>query len=359
MTTKVIFRYPNPSEDVNSSTFQYLEGETEYLTDELIQNPNPYFIIRPFERQDFPLAMEAKSVITLSAEQLKKLPFDLPKSGEEIYCATSNQYQTLVYDSLEVINSGKAQKIVPSRVQKWAHGLNNSTSIINYFVSLADIFPNAFVYLIISSELGCWMGASPELLLSADNQQLSTVSLAGTRTQNQFAESNFFADKESNEQTIVTDYIQEVLSQYAIDIEKHTPSIFHHNNLIHLRTIIEGKWKPSVNYHATYLALAEDLHPTPAICGYPKDVSLGFIQQKEGYHRGLYAGYLGLFDKKSVGKLFVNLRCMKLNTQFAYTFAGAGIVDGSDALLEFIETERKMEAILSVNPALFLKVPNV
>ena len=59
------------------------------------------------------------------------------------------------------------------------------------------------------------------------------------------------------------------------------------------------------------------LHPTPAVCGLPKDASKAFILENEQYDRTFYTGFLGELncdDTKETenSDLFVNLRCMQI-----------------------------------------------
>jgi isochorismate synthase len=56
--------------------------------------------------------------------------------------------------------------------------------------------------------LGTWLGASPEKLLTVENNQATTVSLAGTREK---SSSVPWSQKEYREQEIVTEYISKEL----------------------------------------------------------------------------------------------------------------------------------------------------
>ena len=40
-------------------------------------------------------------------------------------------------------------------------------------------------------------------------------------------------------------------------------------------------------------SLVQALHPTPAVCGFPKQTVQNFIQSNEGYNREFYTGFLG------------------------------------------------------------------
>ena len=78
------------------------------------------------------------------------------------------------------------------------------------FQHLCDLHPRALVYLMHHPVEGTWCGASPELLLRAQQHDMDTVSLAGTRRDgSQLA----WTQKERQEQQLVTDHILDVLRE--------------------------------------------------------------------------------------------------------------------------------------------------
>jgi isochorismate synthase len=94
------------------------------------------------------------------------------------------------------------------------------------------------------------------------------------------------------------------------------------------------------------------LHPTPAVCGLPKEKSKAFILENENYDRSFYTGFLGelnsSFATDSVSSnLFVNLRCMqievasKLTMTKAYLYMGCGITKDSIPEKEWTESVNK------------------
>lgn len=120
-------------------------------------------------------------------------------------------------------------------------------------------------------------------------------------------------------------------------------------NLLHLRTDVQGELKPN-----TELKKCIDiLHPTPAVCGLPKDLAKVFIEENEGYNREFYTGYLGEinydFNTNEIAtNLFVNLRCMKIVNQQATIFVGCGITKDSDPDAEWEETVNKSKIMRQV-----------
>ena len=61
-------------------------------------------------------------------------------------------------------------------------------------------------------------------------------------------------------------------------------------NLLHLKTSFSfelGKMKNSLN------KFIGELHPTPSVCGIPKDEARLYLQQIEPHEREYYTGFLG------------------------------------------------------------------
>src|SRR4029077_11585507 len=96
----------------------------------------------------------------------------------------------------------------------------------------------------------------------------------------------------------------------------------------------------------TSLDLVRALHPTPAVCGEPRDEAMRTIRELEPVTRGAYAGAVGWMDATGDGVWALALRCAELNGSTARLFAGAGIVGDSGPAAELDETERKFRAFL-------------
>jgi len=94
------------------------------------------------------------------------------------------------------------------------------------------------------------------------------------------------------------------------------------------------------------LELLEALHPTPAVCGHPRDAALDFLRGEEPFDRGWYAGPVGFFDEEGNGVFAPALRSAVAHGRTWRLFAGAGIVAGSRPELEWAETGIKFEPVL-------------
>ncbi|UWX56132.1 chorismate-binding protein [Maribacter litopenaei] len=163
---------------------------------------------------------------------------------------------------------------------------------------------------------------------------------------------------------MVTDYILEALRGKTTDLKIGNLETTMAGQLWHLRTKISG------HFELGKLAeLIKSLHPTPAVCGIPKEKAKTFILENEQYDRMFYTGYLGELNLRSgverntnprnkengvyrsilnSTELFVNLRCMKLDDPLATLFIGGGITSDSDPRKEWEETENKSKTILKV-----------
>jgi isochorismate synthase EntC len=95
------------------------------------------------------------------------------------------------------------------------------------------------------------------------------------------------------------------------------------------------------------LDLVRALHPTPAVCGTPRDAAIRWIASHEPETRGWYAGAVGWFDAAGDGAFSVAIRSGVLTRQEAWLYAGAGIVEGSDPALEYAEARVKQAPMLT------------
>lgn len=250
-------------------------------------------------------------------------------------------FLSLVIRALAAIAEGKFSKVVVSRREPIALQGRRAGSI---FLRLLQEYPTAFRYWFFHPDAGMWMGATPEKLVTVDRDRFSIMSLAGTRLA---SGSNAWPAKEQHEQQVVTDYIASQLSPLVSELSVGVPSTHRAGSIEHIRTDISGRVSPDVIDDLVHL-----LHPTPAVCGFPKEHALAFLRSEEGYDRELYSGFLGLSGDNREGQpstdLYVNLRCMKIEGDQAFLYMGCGITANSIAEDEYRETINKSMTIKKV-----------
>ena len=181
------------------------------------------------------------------------------------------------------------------------------------------------------------MGAFSEVLgkFNKTTHEFETMSLAGT-----LPVSENWSEKEIEEQKPVTNYIRTILNNYSENVDESGTFDHISGNIKHLRTDFKAKIQPE-----DLDALIQVLHPTPAVCGIPKEFCKESIQKLEKFSRELYAGYIKIETEDTV-QYFVNLRCSRLYQDSVHVFVGGGITAQSNPEKEWIETELKSEAVL-------------
>jgi isochorismate synthase EntC len=120
------------------------------------------------------------------------------------------------------------------------------------------------------------------------------------------------------------------------------PRVHKLDNVQHLLTTVRGQ----VTAARSVLDLVEQLHPTPAVGGFPRTRALALIRQHEALDRGWYAAPIGWMDGHGDGEFVVGLRSALLRGETATLFAGCGIVAGSDPLTEYAEWGWKLRPML-------------
>lgn len=247
---------------------------------------------------------------------------------------TKEEYCNTLQQVIEVIKENNLPKLVYSRRKIFTnfHTINYTES----FKNLCKSYPNAFRYLFNDGK-NAWMGAFSEVLgqFNKTTHEFETMALAGT-----LPVSEEWSEKEIEEQKPVTNYIQSILTNYSDTIDQSETYDHISGNIKHLRTDFKTSIKPE-----DLDKIIQDLHPTPAVCGIPKDFCNENIRKYEKFSREFYAGYIKVETDESI-LYFVNLRCARLYKDSVHVFVGGGITAQSDPEKEWRETELKSEAIL-------------
>ncbi|KYH05708.1 hypothetical protein A1704_11490 [Chryseobacterium cucumeris] len=250
------------------------------------------------------------------------------------YAETKEEYCHTLQQVIKVIKENNLPKLVYSRRKIFTnfHTVNYTES----FKNLCKSYPNAFRYLFNDGK-NAWMGAFSEVLgkFNKTTHEFETMALAGT-----LPVSEEWSEKEIEEQKPVTNYIQNILANYSDNIDQSETYDHISGNIKHLRTDFKTSIQPE-----DLDKIIQELHPTPAVCGIPKDFCNENIRKYEKFPREFYAGYIKVETDESI-LYFVNLRCARLYKDSVHVFVGGGITAQSDPEKEWRETELKSEAIL-------------
>lgn len=264
------------------------------------------------------------------------------------HAATESEFIALVRKAIDFIRISGIAKVVVSRTVPVP--LPTHFDPVRTFLSLCMRYPHAFVSLTAIPGVGTWLGATPEVLLTLDKDSLTTMALAGTqqRPADLPLEQVKWGRKEIIEQEMVADYVRTFFAGTGIaDVEEHGPQTVAAGSVVHLQTLFRVNL-PEAKRLALANRVLDELHPTSAVCGMPKQKALAFILAHEGYDRSFYSGFLGPVHIQNHSSLYVNLRCMRLGVDQAHLYVGAGITTDSDPVAEWRETALKAETMLAV-----------
>ncbi len=244
-------------------------------------------------------------------------------------------YESKIESVMDFVKENKLSKLVLARL-KLVNFQGLKVDFIQSFLNLCDAFPGAFAYVFIKNGK-CWMGAFSEVLGDFNKKtfEFKTMSLAGTLPLNED-----WTTKEIQEQKTVTDFVSKTLESFSANVQQSEISDHISGNIKHLRTDFTAEIQAD-----EVEELIKNLHPTPAVCGIPKDICKSAIENFEKFPRDLYAGYIRIETPESI-KYFVNLRCAEFFTNAALIHVGGGITAQSSPEKEWQETELKAEAIL-------------
>ena len=198
---------------------------------------------------------------------------------------------------------------------------------------------------------GVLVGASPELLVRREGGRMSATPLAGSAPRfgdpdrdRASAGELFASTKDREEHELVVHDVARALEPLCERLTyPREPELLGTANVWHLATPFDGSLKPTVR---SALDLVAALHPTPAVCGTPRETARAILAELEPIDRGCYAGPVGWVDAEGDGEWAIALRCAEITGTTARVFAGAGIVAGSDPDQELDETDRKFRALL-------------
>lgn len=259
-----------------------------------------------------------------------------------------NAWQALLSQALNAIEHAHFRKVVLAN----ATTFSLDSAINPYDLLYASQQKNRGCYHFLWSENGSetFLGSSPERLYQRTGKQLQTEALAGTvavsADPNETERNALWLlsdEKNVYENQLVVDDICQHLQDCSEHIQVSQAEIKRLPNVQHLRRAIQATLKTGVQ-DSDCLAR---IQPTAAVAGLPRHNALPFIAKHEGFDRGWYAGTLGYMQPEQA-EFCVTLRSAKLCADQLTLYAGAGIVAGSTAEMEWQEIQRKLQGLQSL-----------
>ncbi|GLV56519.1 anthranilate synthase component I [Dictyobacter sp. S3.2.2.5] len=283
-------------------------------------------------------------------------PVRLPEEPEPIYDeaalrVTSNrtqaEFESMVSRSIEYIKAGDIFQVVPS--QRLSRHVNASPFTV--YRALRAINPSPHMFFLDLEDFHL-VGASPELLVRYEDNEVTIRPIAGTRPRG--------SDKQSDEQLAVE--LQQDPKERAehimlLDLARNDVgrvskigsvqvddfmTIERYSHVMHLVTNVSGQLREGVS---AFDALRAGF-PAGTVSGAPKIRAMEIISELEGETRGAYAGAVGYFSHTGNQETAITLRTMVIKDGKAYVQAGGGVVADSTPANEYQESLNKARALL-------------
>ncbi|MYE68866.1 MAG: isochorismate synthase, partial [Gemmatimonadetes bacterium] len=254
----------------------------------------------------------------------------------------------MVWEALSTIGAGEAEKVVLARTLDVAPAIPVPPA--DLVAALWEENHGSHVFLFEPVPGRAIVGAAPETIVTLAGGVFRATATAGSAAVGadsvataQLARRLFDSEKDRAEHDVV---VRDMVARLAAlgctvrrDVEPHVLALA---RIQHLETKIAAEVPEGISV----LDILASLHPTPAVCGMPRNVALSVLEESERFDRGWYSGPVGWFDSQGEGIFVPALRSAVSAGAGWRLFAGAGIVPGSDPALEWEETELKFRPVL-------------
>lgn len=328
------------------------EVQTAFIEARAAGLANPVLVgVIPFDKQQPSSLFIPRHVSHFSPASPPTAICGLPCGAARRCVERPNQagFEQAVLCALSALRNGRLDKAVLSRLLQLE--FDETPCAATIFQGLRQQNPAAYHFFTDLPDGGVLIGASPELLLRKNGQSLETNPLAGSARRHadpaadeHAAQRLLDSAKDQHEHRLVIRDLEQQLRPLCRELHiPDAPSLISTAKLWHLSTRIEGELAEPVSA----LKLACQLHPTPALCGFPTAAAKQLITELEPFDRGVFGGIVGWCDAEGNGEWAVAIRCGVIYQQKVRLFAGAGLVSASCPESEWRETGTKLGTMLA------------
>ncbi|MEW6388778.1 MAG: anthranilate synthase component I [Thermodesulfobacteriota bacterium] len=256
------------------------------------------------------------------------------------------QFEAMVLTAKEYIAAGDAIQIVLS--QCFTTPLKRDP--LNLYRALRCINPSPYMFFLDLGDLQL-VGASPEILVRLEDDQIIYRPIAGTRPRGKTPEEDhdleveLLADpKERAEHIMLVDLGRNDVGRVATIGSVHVPELFtveRYSHVMHIVSQVEGQLAPGQDG----LEVLRATFPAGTVTGAPKVRAMEIIEELEPTRRGPYAGAVGYLGLSGNLDFCITIRSFSVFEGQVYLQVGAGIVADSDPGREYEETVNKARAL--------------
>ncbi|MBC7429564.1 MAG: isochorismate synthase [Bacteriovorax sp.] len=262
----------------------------------------------------------------------------------------SDEWKMMVDQSLRLFTKKELEKIVLSRKKIFSYDEMIEMPVMFRELYQGNLSSSHFsIFHQLQYNLA-FISFTPERLFTLRNKNLETISLAGSIMRGKddaedsaLEETLKNSDKLTREHEIVTKAIEEKLSGISEKLMISELFTMKLPYIQHRQATIKAVLKKNTNV----ISLIDLLHPTPAVGGIPFEKARTRILEIEKEKRGFYAAPVGVISKE-FSEIVVGIRSALIEGPMITVYGGAGIVAGSIAEEEWIETGTKMQPFIKI-----------
>lgn len=224
---------------------------------------------------------------------------------------------------------------------------------LQIYEKLRQVNPSPFMYYLKFNNKKI-IGASPELLFSLRDGEITTQILAGTTQRGKnIQEDQQLARKLLHDKKEIAEH------NMLIDLHRNDVGRVSQFNTVKIRDMLTVKKFSHVQHISSQIsgiiqkgedmfsALASNF-PAGTVSGAPKIESMKIIDNNEPEARGPYGGGVGHFGFNGECTFALAIRSLFINGEYAYAQTSSGIVADSTPEHEYEEVERKLAAMKEV-----------
>lgn len=262
------------------------------------------------------------------------------RTGKEEFCACVDRVKE------HILAGDIFQCVISRRIDLEPAGDPYAT-----YVALRRINPSPYMYFLDFGKMQV-VGASPEMLVRVERGRITTVPIAGTRPRGlteeedrQLAQELLADEKERAEHAMLVDLARNDVGRVSTfgSVSVQDPmTIERFSHVQHIVTTVHGSLRPGLDG----FDVLRSCFPAGTVTGAPKLRAMQIIEELEPEGRGIYAGGVGYvgFDRNL--EFAIAIRTIVFDGKKASVQTGAGIVADSVPEREWMETERKAQAMV-------------
>ena len=270
-----------------------------------------------------------------------------------------DEYEDAVSTAKEYVLSGDIYQGVISRTRE----LYGDIDPLGLYAALREVNPSPYMYLLSHDDLRI-VGASPVTLVSVAGDRVVSNPIAGTCSrgnspvEDRRLAGEMLADgKERAEHTMLVDLarndVRRVAESGSVRVEEFM-NVLKYSHVQHIESTVTGRLASGCDAFDA----ARATFPAGTLSGAPKIRAMETIDELERSSRGPYGGGVGYFDWGGDTDFAIVIRSATVEEGVSLpdgtgshdritVRAGAGIVADSDPESEYIETEQKMDGVLT------------